>query len=33
MARSIERFGERGTPLVIVNERYFSVMGTCGSEA
>jgi hypothetical protein len=28
MARSIERFGERGTPLVIVNERYLRVMGT-----
>jgi hypothetical protein len=23
MARSIERLGERGTPWVIVNERYF----------
>jgi hypothetical protein len=23
MARSIERFGERGTPLVIVEERSF----------
>src|SRR4051812_40735642 len=27
MARSIERFGERGTPLVMVNERYCSAMG------
>src|SRR5258705_7698959 len=27
MARSIERLGERATPLVMVNERYFSVMG------
>ena len=26
MARSIERLGERGTPLVIVNERYLWVM-------
>src|SRR6185369_15708816 len=32
MARSIERLGERGTPLVMVNERYFSVMAAwmCG---
>src|SRR6185436_6333735 len=28
MARSIERLGERATPLVIANERYLSVMGT-----
>jgi hypothetical protein len=26
MARSIERFGERGMPWVMVKERYFSVM-------
>jgi hypothetical protein len=33
MARSIERLGERATPWVIVNERYFSVMGSLRRDA
>src|SRR5690349_16743997 len=30
MARSIERLGERGTPCVMVKERYLGMAGTCG---